>query len=430
MKKIFFALLLLSPAAFSEDFYYRGEMAPISYVPTPFAAYVSSNGTGAAGTWNPLTGSGGTPISYVPTGYGMYYSTDGSGAAGTWAPWTGTSTSGNATTINGAAVPASATILGSNSSSQLITQTLTNVNNFLAGGSSFTGFRYANNASADTLATQNQLSNLLGGGTTFSGLRMANGLTQDTQALSSDVITTLGYTPVNPASAAITGGTINGTTLGLTTAASGYFTLWGSQGDTGATPPVLDYITSTNASGTITTPANHALSTSGIPNGWACSIYRIFSSGSNYTSTGICNASDAGMRFVASNPAAKGSESFLTTATLLGTGVFQPNAVAPNVETVSFSATPTFSSTRGMSRITLTANVTSSTLPIGTDDVEHCFDIIQNATGGFTFVWPTNVHGGMTIGTNASSHNLQCFRANTSTGNYYPTSTGVTNIAP
>jgi lysophospholipase L1-like esterase len=126
MKKFLLPFLFLPLVASAEfrpgDYYYRGEaMAPLPYVPQPFAAYVSSDGSGSSGTWNPLTGSGGTPISYVPQAYGMYYSTDGSGAAGTWAPWNGVAGSGTVaagtgiayySTPGGTAVGGSGSIVG------------------------------------------------------------------------------------------------------------------------------------------------------------------------------------------------------------------------------------------------------------------------------------------------------------------------------
>src|SRR5208283_858424 len=70
---------------------------------------------------------------------------------------------------------------------------------------------------------------------------------------------------------------------------------------------------------------------------------------------------------------------------------------------VSFSATPTFtvtaSSTPQIFSITLTGNVTSSTLTAtsATAGQQIGFQILQDGTGGRTFVWPTNVHGACTI---------------------------------
>lgn len=82
--------------------------------------------------------------------------------------------------------------------------------------------------------------------------------------------------------------------------------------------------------------------------------------------------------------------------------------IIPTLETVAFSATPTFSAIIGRSRIVLTANVTSSTLASGTDGAHKCFTIVQGSTA-FTFVWPTNVKNGMTIGTTINLRNVQCF---------------------
>jgi hypothetical protein len=82
------AMGLCSVGAFSQS---------ISYVPTRFSAYISSDGSGNPGTWQPLTGSGGTAISFVPQPIAVYYSTDGTGNPGTWAPWNGSSSGGGDT---------------------------------------------------------------------------------------------------------------------------------------------------------------------------------------------------------------------------------------------------------------------------------------------------------------------------------------------
>ena len=66
----------------------------INYVPNPVALYVSSDGTGNSGTFEPLAGSGGSTVAYVPQPLAMMYSTDGTGNAGTWAFCTATSCGG------------------------------------------------------------------------------------------------------------------------------------------------------------------------------------------------------------------------------------------------------------------------------------------------------------------------------------------------
>lgn len=80
------------------------------------------------------------------------------------------------------------------------------------------------------------------------------------------------------------------------------------------------------------------------------------------------------------------------------------------VATVTYSATPTFDASVGDSlQITLTGNVSSSTLSNVVAGQTIAFKIIQDATGGRTFAWPTNVLGGMTIGSAANSVSTQLF---------------------
>jgi hypothetical protein len=72
--------------------------------------------------------------------------------------------------------------------------------------------------------------------------------------------------------------------------------------------------------------------------------------------------------------------------------------VRRSVSSVSYSATPVFdASTADSFYITLTGNVTSSTLTNLSAGRTIAFKIIQDGTGGRSFVWPTNVLGGMAI---------------------------------
>lgn len=76
-------------------------------------------------------------------------------------------------------------------------------------------------------------------------------------------------------------------------------------------------------------------------------------------------------------------------------------ATAPVTTAVTFSATPTFtaSSQDQLFTMTLTGNVTSSTLVttgLPTPSLVS-FELTQDVTGGRTFVWPTNVLGAPTI---------------------------------
>jgi hypothetical protein len=80
------------------------------------------------------------------------------------------------------------------------------------------------------------------------------------------------------------------------------------------------------------------------------------------------------------------------------------------VVAVSYSATPTFNAASGSSfTITLTGNVTSSTLNNIVAGQTVTFKIVQDGTGGRSFVWPTNVLGGMTIDDTAAAINCQQF---------------------
>ena len=77
------------------------------------------------------------------------------------------------------------------------------------------------------------------------------------------------------------------------------------------------------------------------------------------------------------------------------------------------SATPTYDRTKGKVQTTiLTANVASSTLANCVAGQTVIFDIIENATGGWTFSPPANLHGwasGGTFTTTAGTHNRQEF---------------------
>jgi hypothetical protein len=96
---------------------------------------------------------------------------------------------------------------------------------------------------------------------------------------------------------------------------------------------------------------------------------------------------------------------------------------------VTFSATPAYSFGSGATttnKITLTGNVTSSTISGGSAGQLTTFVICQDATGSRTFAWPSNFFGNMTIGSTLSKCNVQTFTFDGT--NYYATSTGVTNI--
>jgi hypothetical protein len=58
---------------------------------------------------------------------------------------------------------------------------------------------------------------------------------------------------------------------------------------------------------------------------------------------------------------------------------------------------------------------------------EYNFVICNNSTGGYTFTWPSSVHGGVTLGTTASKCTSQSFWSPDGT-NLYPLGIPVVNM--
>ena len=89
--------------------------------------------------------------------------------------------------------------------------------------------------------------------------------------------------------------------------------------------------------------------------------------------------------------------------------------IPSGVVLVSSSATPIFDASKGLEfKITLTANVTSSTFTNGTQGPSLiAFLIVQDNVGGRTFVWPTNVRNGGIINNLANGRSLQLFAVDT-----------------
>lgn len=102
-------------------------------------------------------------------------------------------------------------------------------------------------------------------------------------------------------------------------------------------------------------------------------------------------------------------------------------SIYTGLNTVSFSATPNFDLNQGSTQtITLTNNVTSSTISNAAAGQMVTFIICQDSTGGRTFVWPTAFKGTMTVGGTLSTCSAQTFVAKDTT-HYYATGAGVTN---
>ena len=96
-------------------------------------------------------------------------------------------------------------------------------------------------------------------------------------------------------------------------------------------------------------------------------------------------------------------------------------------ETVSFSATPTFSTQYRSSTITLTGNITSFTLGAGIDGQEKTLCFVQDSTGSRTVAAPANVHGFFTVGTTASKYSCQHFTYFATPAMWVADSAGVVN---
>jgi hypothetical protein len=109
-----------------------------------------------------------------------------------------------------------------------------------------------------------------------------------------------------------------------------------------------------------------------------------------------------------------GRDAFKAGAGLTRTGnIFSVNATTvpfSGAVTVAFSITPAFNFASGsLQTLTLTGDVSSSTIlnPVVAQSI--VFKICQDATGGRAFQWPSNVSGGMTVGATASTCSVQAF---------------------
>lgn len=96
----------------------------------------------------------------------------------------------------------------------------------------------------------------------------------------------------------------------------------------------------------------------------------------------------------------------LTATTIAGTQL----SIAPC--NIAYSTGINLNVDCSINRIVLTGNVTTSAILAGKNGQHMCVNIVQDSTGGWTFAWPANMHGAMTIGSTASKNNQQCF-------NYY-----------
>lgn len=97
--------------------------------------------------------------------------------------------------------------------------------------------------------------------------------------------------------------------------------------------------------------------------------------------------------------------------------------------TMPFSATPDLDAARASVFVmTLTANVTSSTLSKASDGQSIIVILKQDGVGARTFVWPANMKGTMVISGGVNTVSAQEFRYDKSSGNAYAVSPGVVGM--
>jgi hypothetical protein len=113
--------------------------------------------------------------------------------------------------------------------------------------------------------------------------------------------------------------------------------------------------------------------------------------------------------------------SAMTPLALLPPSVMSP-AIFGALVAIAYSATPVFPAALGTTfDITLTGNVTSSTMTNVNPGSIYTFIIVQDATGNRTFAWPANVKNAEAIAPAANAISVQSFVARAN-GNLYPIS--------
>ena len=197
-----------------------------------------------------------------------------------------------------------------------------------------------------------------------------------------------------------------------------------------------------NPQSILTLQGNTAFTANGLVSGASqTSQLRICQPGSGGPYTGSTfgatfNISSAVVAGINAMPASTCADLMLTnwngTTVDVVNAVFGPNYVpAPaTTYTIPSSATPALNVANGiLQTITLSANATPTAVSpaIGQRVV---YEICQPATGGpYTWTWPAAYHGGVTVGTTASTCSIQGFDSFNGT-TFVSESAGVINVAP
>jgi hypothetical protein len=134
----------------------------------------------------------------------------------------------------------------------------------------------------------------------------------------------------------------------------------------------------------------------------------------NYPSPNVATVGGSSAAAVATATTAVNNSTSTNTASTLvkrdGNGSTVLTGLQQTINVTSFSATPVFNlALGGIQQITLTGDVTSSTISGLAAGQTIIFDIIQGGAGNHAFVWPTNVYGTSTIGVMGGGHNVQAF---------------------
>lgn len=137
--------------------------------------------------------------------------------------------------------------------------------------------------------------------------------------------------------------------------------------------------------------------------------------GGNIPYNGIASASREGdgakvQMFTGSDPAANECAKFDANRNIVGNGS-ACSASPVTLTTVTYSATPVFTRSTQIQEwaITLTGNVSSSTISGAAAADIYIFNICQDGTGGRTFVWPTGFSQASVISATASACTKQTF---------------------
>jgi hypothetical protein len=222
------------------------------------------------------------------------------------------------------------------------------------------------------------------------------------------------------ATAAAGGGTVTG--VGLTMPAG--FTVSGSPVNSSGVIAVTENNQNANlvkagpASGPAALPGYRALVTADMPagTGTVTSVGATLSL-PNATMTGTLTGgpiSTSGTLALTINFVNFLANTFLAGPTAGGSGPPSARTLVPadlpGLLPVAFSATPVFNAAASSAfTITLTGNVTSSSVTNPTPSQRIAFIITQDATGGRTFAWPPNFKGASAISPDANSVSVQEF---------------------